>query len=470
MDGDDESVDLGREFVSAELGNSRRTDRLLRMLAACASAPEKSFPEIAESRGQLEAFYRFFGNESVHYQAMLAPHAEETARRAAAVGKVLAVHDTTEFTFDAEKRRSGLGRLRSASQGFLAHESLCLAADGSRRALGTLALKPWVRPPQNKKRKKRGLEFEESAETNRWVEQVDEAERVVAGRAEVIHVMDADADGYFILAALAAKRQRFVVRLCKERAVQEAGERIHLHDALADASVRFKITVPLSRRKAANAPAAKAKHPPREARDATLAFTAKRLRFLRPQHCSARRAPQSSIEINVVHLNEVDPPEGAEPVEWILATEEPIKTRKQLEEIVEYYRARWTIEEFFRALKSGCAFERRQLESYDALLRALVLFLPIAWQLLRLRTVARDTPTTPATEVLSPVQIDVLRAKSSLKLPLRPTARDVLLSVAALGGHLKNNGEPGWIVLSRGFVKLDLLTEGWIAHQSSTAP
>jgi hypothetical protein len=35
-----------------------------------------------------------------------------------------------------------------------------------------------------------------------------------------------------------------------------------------------------------------------------------------------------------------------------------------------------------------------------------------------------------------------------------------MLAVAALGGHLKNNGEPGWIVLGRGMEDLLLLEHG----------
>ncbi len=467
----DEASDLEREFAKADLGDARRTKRLMRLVNACALAPDKSFPEIAGSRGQLEAFYRFFGNDEVDYREMLAPHAEETALRAATARKVLSLHDSSQLDFDAEACRQGLGRLGAASQGFLVHESLCVTADGSRRALGTLALKPWIRAPKvGKTRRKTGAEFEATAESNRWAEQVEVVESVIAGRAEVIHVMDAEADAYFLLAALTAKDRRFVVRLTKDRAVFDAGERVYIRDALADATIRLKVTVPLSRRKAATAPDAKAKHPAREAREATLAFSAKRLIFPRAHRCTVRRTPQNQITLNVVHLHEVDAPDGVEPVEWILATTEPIDTLKQLVEIVDFYRARWTIEEFFKALKTGCAYERRQLESYDALLRALVLFLPIAWQLLRLRTVARDTPSAPVAEVLSPVQVDVLRAKCSFKLGRHPTARDALLAVAALGGHLKNNGEPGWITLSRGMAKLELLTEGWTAHLRSTLP
>jgi hypothetical protein len=170
-------------------------------------------------------------------------------------------------------------------------------------------------------------------------------------------------------------------------------------------------------------------------------------------------APTCSL--NVVYVCEVDPPETESPVEWVLLTSEPIETTEQILQVVDWYRARWVIEELFKALKSGCSVEKRQLQSFHALSNALALLLPIAWRLLLLRHMARDQPTAPATTVLAPDEITVLRSFGRRKLPDLPTARDALLAVAALGGHLKRNGEPGWQTLARGLEKLHTLTEGW---------
>ncbi len=119
-------------------------------------------------------------------------------------------------------------------------------------------------------------------------------------------------------------------------------------------------------------------------------------------------------------------------VEWRLATT-----------VVDAYGARWRIEEYFKALKTGCALEKRQLETLDALLNALGLFIPIAWNLLRLRVLSRQEQ--PASKVLSSTQLKVLRASSKKELPDRLTVRDAMLAIAKLGGHLKRNGDPGWI-------------------------
>jgi hypothetical protein len=133
---------------------------------------------------------------------------------------------------------------------------------------------------------------------------------------------------------------------------------------------------------------------------------------------------------------------------------------------VDCYRARWLIEEFVKALKTGCQYEKRQLESSHSLLNALAVLAPVAWRLLLLRYISRNAPDAPARQALTPTQLDVLKAVSKKPLPDNPTVRDALLAVAKLGGHLTNNGDPGWIVLGRGFHDLLIMELAWRAARS----
>ena len=152
---------------------------------------------------------------------------------------------------------------------------------------------------------------------------------------------------------------------------------------------------------------------------------------------------------------------GSEPpVEWTLYTTEAISTKQQLLRVVDIYRSRWVIEEYFKALKTGCSLEKRQLESYDALSRALALFVPIAWRLLLARGIARARPDSAASTVLTRTELTVLQHRLDLEVPPR-TAEDALNAVASLGGHLKRNGPPGWQTIGRGMETLYLLVAGW---------
>jgi hypothetical protein len=148
----------------------------------------------------------------------------------------------------------------------------------------------------------------------------------------------------------------------------------------------------------------------------------------------------------------------------MLFTSEPVTSLEEATTIVDHYRSRWMIEEYFKALKTGCSFEKRQLTSLDSLTRALGLLVPVAWHLLLLRHQSRAAPTTPATSVFDSEQLLLLRtlmAKYRYVLPPKPTVRDAMLGIAALGGHIRSNGDPGWQVLGRGFTRFVEAEEIW---------
>jgi hypothetical protein len=175
------------------------------------------------------------------------------------------------------------------------------------------------------------------------------------------------------------------------------------------------------------------------------------------------------LDLNVVYVAEIDPPEGCEPVHWTLLTTEPIDSLTQILAIIEYYRSRWLIEEFFKALKTGCQVEKLQLETYAALKNAIAMYLVIAWRMLVLRAFARTQPDASAEVALSPSEIEVLREfQPDAKLPKRPTVALAFIALAMMGGYVKHAVPPGWLTLARGFEKLVLLERGWSAGRRRT--
>jgi hypothetical protein len=456
---------IEREFEGAEFGDRRLGRRLVQVGAMLAAAPELSFPRAACTPAALRAAYRFMSNESVAADAVLAPHRAQTAARARAAATVLAIHDTTQFEFPGEENREGLGFVRSADdQGFLLHASLIVAAGGSRRPLGVVASRTWIRTVRKAKRR-RGAETMKDAdrESNRWWEQIEQTEQRL-GLTSIIHVADREADAFPLLQQMTDHGMRFVVRMRQDRVVaDEDGERDgHASAAIAAAPWVVSLSVPLSRRFARSMP--NAKQPAREERVAKLAVSATTLRLKPPQYMPPER--RDPVDINVVHVLEQDVPDGVEPISWILLTTEPVGTHEQLLAIVEAYRTRWLIEEFFKALKTGCAIEKRQLESYDALANALAIFIPIAWQILTLRSTHRTEPDAPAESVLTSTQIQVLRARLPKLMPTDATVKEALRAVAWLGGHFIKK-PPGWQILGRGMEDLLTLEEGWLLAQNS---
>ena len=437
------------EFAGADLGDPRRNARLTQLALSASRKPDSSFPKMM-SVAELEAAYRFFGNVKVTPGEILEPHVRQTLKRMADEPVTLVAHDSSTVSFESNGHREGLTSMRGDKQQMIVHCSLALRSDGSRRPLGLLALSQHV-PVRTK----------EAFFQDRWLDHVQTIHSFGAAPASVVHLMDREGDDYEVLDALKRIDGRFVIRVQHDRWVDEQ----RLREAASEAPILVEREVPLSRRTGKNGGSKQKRiHPPREGRLAQLAISSLVVTISRSERASRECA--ETMSLSVVRVWEPNPPEGQAGVEWLLYSSEPVETAEQVLRIVDWYRARWTIEEYFKALKTGCAVEKRQLGDFHALSNAIALLAPIAWRLLLLKSEGRERPTAPATVVLDPDEIEVLRLAGRKRLPENPTAQDVMLCVAALGGHLKHNGPPGWQTLAHGYHELRQLTAGWALRRA----
>jgi hypothetical protein len=277
--------------------------------------------------------------------------------------------------------------------------------------------------------------------------------------------MDREADDYALFSHLVATKSRFVIRIYKDRFVlSELLEQTKLAAALEEAHVQAVRTVKLSARGSDRPPKDRQVHPPREERLAKLSMA--KVSVLVKRTRNAPKELPERLELNVVRVWEEEPPEGEKAIEWVLLTTEQIETSEQVLAVVDAYRARWMVEEYFKALKTGCGYQQRQLEGVRARLNALAMLSVIAWQLLLLRAMSREAEERPAEAVFTEVQLKVMRHEAKRMrnyiLPEKATLKEALLAVAAVGGHLKHNGHPGWQVLGRGLEKVFDLTHGYL--------
>lgn len=446
--------DIAGEFRDAPLGDQRRSARLERIGQQLALDPTRSFPEAMASEGQLEALYRFLNNDEVRFGRILEAHARKTAERCGDHGEVFVLHDTTSMEFRGE--REGLGRLEtSARSGFFLHASL--AVTSAREPLGILAAETWSRKDRPKGRSnKRDTRKDPNRESLRWTRCVLAAEATLGKSHSAVHLMDREGDNYDLLSQLQAKSIRHVIRLAHNRNLVGTSEK--LKDVALKGRCIFRREVPLSRRPKHRVLDKKRIHVERDARTASLAVSGVSVELRRSNNHVPGVPP--SLKVNVVTVQETGCPLGIEPIAWFLVTTEPIKSRAQLEFIVDAYRARWIIEEFFKALKSGCQFERRQLESYHSLDNALAIFLPIAVRLLALRGAARAAPADKC-RILTAQQIEILRRHTTRFMSRIPSNEEAATALAELGGHLRSNGPPGWAILGRALERLLLIEIGW---------
>jgi hypothetical protein len=452
---------LTNEYDAVELGDPRRGRRLRRIVEAAKERPGIGFPQMFDSDSQTEGFYRFVNNDAVDSAGVLAGHIANSLGRAEQEGICLVVHDTTEISYSGEVSRAGLGRVGGSNAGYLAHASLLVSADGDRVPLGIAALEHFARTgKQKRKQKSAARRKDETRESLRWQHQCAQIEELKGERFEAIHVMDREADIYELVAWAVTNGARVVIRAAQDRAIVD-DDFARLFDSLGTLPAVATRSIEVSERRAPVTPTQRKRHPKRSAHRATIAIAGRRVTFRRPQGASADLP--AATEINVVRVWEPAPLPGEPAVEWVLLTTEPIDTEEQLCRVVDWYRARWTIEEFFKALKSGCAIEKRQLESYEALTIALAIFIPIAWRMLLLRSLSRTSPDAPAATIVNDVQRRVLGIKLRREPSTLLTVEQCLYAIARLGGHLKSNGAPGWQTLGRGYEKLLILEEGFRA-------
>lgn len=442
-------------------GDPRRTARLEKVVARLASNPSATLPDMVESEAELQGMYRLVNNSRVTMSALHAAHAAATAVRAGQEQRVLAIHDTTPIAC-RHANPANVGFLNTGKPGFYAHYTL-LVSEASRLPLGASYLETLVRtkPPRKRTpdrekrpttsgsqtRKKKNREFE------RWFRGIDATERCL-DNVPIIHVADRESDSYELMAKTIEAQRRIVfrVRIAERNAQLETGEAGSIKELATRIEGVLTREVPLSTRKPRPAPNGAKAHPPRKARMATLHFSAAKVEIHRPNYLG-KDFPKT-LALNLVRVWEPEPPADEAPVQWLLYTTEPIESPEHIARVIDIYRARWLIEECNKALKSGCNIEKREFETRHAMSVMLAMSLPMACEILRLRAAAREVPDSPATEVLNPVQIEILRHFGHRKLPDAPTVRDALLAVAAMGGHQRRNGEPGWLVLYRGMSKL----------------
>ena len=450
-------TELAHEVADSNFADERLNARLRNLVSSLAKAPKKSLPKALDAAG-LEGAYRFMSNHRVTPEPILSPHFGATVDRCDREPTVLIAHDSTSFSYRYDGEREGLGRVQrgneNSRQNFFAHLSLALTADGERRPLGVLGFQPWSR-----------LEAPTGTEYQRWEEQIRATSQMFSSPQKAIHLADREADDYEMFWALQRDQHRFVVRCQFNRLLQEGEQTTKLRDHFTNGIVLVERNVPLNKRAPKRCATMSKIYPPREERMARLSVTGATVQLKKPTKARPHGVVgvPSTVTINVVRIWEPEPPQGEEPIEWYLYTSEPIETAEQQLAVVDYYRARWVIEEYIKAIKTGCDFEKRQLQDYESLINLLAIFLPIAYRLLLLRSEAARAPDQPALNVVSQDELDVLRVLGRRKLPEAPTAEDVYLAIAALGGHIKYNGPPGWLILARGFEDLERLTTGWCA-------
>ena len=432
------------EFGEADLGDVRRNARLVQLASVLGAQPSASLPDATDDGATLKAAYRFFANDYVRAEAMLASHVRSTTDRMQTAPLVLAVQDTTYLDWTDHPHTSGLGPLAAPShQGLLAHTTLALTPE--RVPLGLLAQQVWARDQdvrRNQDHKQRPIDDKES---QKWLTSLDcvIAARAACPNTHFVSVGDREADVYDLFLVDRPDGVDLLIRAAQDRKADH--EEKYLWAALASARVAATVTVHMG---------ARAGQP---ARQATLTVRWREVTLRPPNSRAKEKLP--NVTVWAVWAIETTPPAGVEAVEWLLLTSVPISSTEDALERLAWYAARWGIEVWHKVLKSGCRIEDRQLERADRLQRCLTLYSVIAWRILYATMLARAAPDVPCTVLLSEDEWQGLycRIHRVAVAPAKPPSlRQAVRWIAQLGGFLgrKRDGEPGVTVLWKGFQHL----------------
>ena len=243
----------GGAFADARLGERLRT-----LVERIGGAVGASLPLACQEWASTKAAYRFFSNERVDEEMILAGHFRATRDRfAAAGGTVLVLHDTTEFTF-RRKRPEAIGATYSVNSGkdkagrfrmhtvcgLLMHTSLVLTTEGL--LLGLAVVKFWSRQKfkgtaalaRKVNRTRVPIEHKESV---RWLDNTRQATGLLGEPGRCIHIGDRESDIYELFCAACELRTHFLVRSCVDRLAGD-GERT-IADEMDEAQGEHQVEV-----------------------------------------------------------------------------------------------------------------------------------------------------------------------------------------------------------------------------------
>lgn len=448
------------ELSGIHLGDQRLNKRSIKILDALGGDPGNSIPAACNGYHETKAAYRFFDNEHVSAEKILAPHKASTLKRMKEENTILCLQDTTEFDFSGQKENGGLGFLNhDARRGLYLHPTLAVTPE--RVCLGVIHSHMNRREnlqkhlTEEEKKAARNLPIEEK-ESYRWLASYFAACEVAQQFPEkrVVSIGDRECDIYEFFIAAYKKQQTdtaadWLIRLQHDRVTEKTkskeGDKLlnkRLREVAFNAPILGYIEFTLPDRGG------------KEAREVIQTVQVVSENILPPNTLTT---DIKSIPVTGILTREIDPPEGEDPIEWMLLTNITIEDNQQALDIIKWYLARWEIEIYFKILKSGCQVEELQLETEGRMDTCLVMYMIVAWRILYVTKLGRRCPDMPCDVVFHEHEWkSVYEVSHKTKAPEKPiTLNEMIILIGSLGGHLnrKSDGFPGpkkmWIGMQK---------------------
>ena len=417
------------------------------MHAALVARPGSCVRRLAGTRAREIQFTRFLRNASVTATEMAAHAAERTAARAAR-RDVVVIQDTSELALGGRRAKaSGYGPVGKggALRGLLLHAVLAVDA-GTGGVLGLVDAKVWNR--RGGKVTDRRSRKTSNKESQRWLDGTMRAGEVLAAANSITGVSDRESDIYEHFARRPS-HVHLIVRACQNRTIETGdADQTNLLFAQVD-------SLPEQGRIEVKIPAA----PGRKARTAELAIRFSRVVLCKPLHGAAPDLP-ATIALTVVDVRETSTPQDGKPVHWRLLTTHTVANLGEARRIVDLYRMRWTIEEFFHTLKTaGFNIEAADIGDPKVMIKFVTAATVAAVTVMQLVKARDGTTGQSLADAFDPADQPILEAVSArlqgkTERQKNPHPRGSLAFagwvIGRLGGWTGYYGKPGPLVMRRG--------------------
>ena len=467
------------ELETADLGDQRLNERFGQILESLALCPTASIPAALGGHAELEAAYRFCDNNKVTPEKILQPHFHATTKRCAEQKTVLCAQDTSECDFTRPQQQIvGAGPLDTGSRrGAFLHLNEAFTEDGT--PLGALDAKIWTRkepdPAQpklskvEKEKKRRSIPIEEK-ESIRWIEGIRAVQKLAVACPDTLCVSLSDSDGDMydlFVEPRSTNNFHWIVRACRDhRAIldEQRNPIGSIRDSLSGWPVLFTNDIAIQGRKQKISCEANSRHVSRISRQATVEVRAGTITIKAPY---GGRHVVPSVVVNVVFVQEPNPPGGENPIEWILLTTLAISTVENVRSVIGYYTVRWMVEIYFRTLKSGCRIEERRFETLPRMLACTAIYLIVAWRTLYVCRLGRSCPDIDCELIFDPSEWKSVWSVThrGTPLPAKPPPLSVMVRlIACLGGYVdrpNRRDPPGVETVWKGLQRMRDLAWGW---------
>jgi len=461
------------EFGDAPLGDARLSRRLVDVAEKKAEVPGRAYSSVAKGDWPaVKAYYRMIDQpdeSAVGMPSILTPHRRRTVRRMQGQKTVLCVQDGSDLNYNNLDQCEGLGEIGTnqtgaRSRGLHLHSTLALTSGGV--PLGVLRAQCIAAPGKSEEENRPASEIPiEEKKTFAWIEHHRDLVELSAQMPDtrLIDVCDREADFFeFFDEQRRHSRVDLLVRAKHDRKIitDKKEDPFKLFAAVAQSPVQSLVRVQVPRQSARPRKSKQKARSRRDGRSADLTVRYKRIRLCPPDH----HKDIEPIEIRVVHALEQNPPHGNKPVEWFLLTTLNITSAKEAEQCLRWYCLRWRIEDWHRVLKSGCRIGDLGHKTAERLRRAIAINLVIAWRIMLMTLLGRETPELPAEVLFSDIELRTLRAYAK-KNGLEPPALlgETVRLVAKIGGYLGRNHDPppGHQLIWQGYAEFQFMCLGF---------